>query len=253
MATKPFLFHRELARVLARLHRFDEAVKQADEGIKEAGDTELVRMKCLRISVLALKGDLQQAETESQTLLDGPISPSDVVDIRHLLSDIYTSSKQIAKAEEQLQWVLRFDPNHVGANNDLGYLWADQGKNLKEAEEMIRKALELDRQQRKRSVNILQEEDKDSAAYVDSLGWVLFRKGQVEEARKELERAISLPESEDPVIFDHLGDVYYRLKMVSQARDAWQKALQLFEQDHRPRDDRYRDVQRKLKIGSETK
>ena len=42
--------------------------------------------------------------------------------------------------------MLRFDPGNATANNDLGYLWADQNKNLKEAEEMIRLAIDADRQ-----------------------------------------------------------------------------------------------------------
>ena len=47
----------------------------------------------------------------------------------------------------------------------------------------------------------------DNACYIDSLGWVLFRRGQVDAARKELEYATTLPDGDDPVIYDHLGDV----------------------------------------------
>jgi Flp pilus assembly protein TadD len=82
---------------------------------------------------------------------------------------------------------------------------------------------------------------------VDSLGWVLFRRGQIEEARRELERASRLPDGDDPVIWDHLGDVYERLRMTSQAKAAWEKAVHLYEHEHRRNlDDRYREVRRKL-------
>ena len=93
--------------------------------------------------------------------------------------------------------------------------WADQNKNLKETEDMIRRAIDFDRRgARKNSVNLTQEEDQDNAAYVDSLGWVLFRRGQIEEARKQLERAAALPDGDDPVIWDHLGDTYQKMAHV---------------------------------------
>ena len=61
---------------------------------------------------------------------------------------------------------------------------------------------------------LTKEEDQDTAAFVDSLGWVLFRRGEIEAARKELERATTLPDGDDPVIWDHLGDVYQRLRLM---------------------------------------
>src|SRR5207302_4646386 len=145
--------------------------------------------------------------------------------------------------------ILRADPNNATACNDLGYLWADQGKNLREAEELIRKALDLARKQKRAGPPLGGDADKDNAAYVDSLGWVLFRRGQVDAARQELEKAAGLPDGEDPVIWDHLGDVYQHLELAAQARQAWQRALHLYEQEkHRRMDQRYRDLRQKLKL-----
>ncbi len=91
-------------------------------------------------------------------------------------------------------------------------------------------------------------EVEDNAAYVDSLGWVLFRRGKVAEARKELERAAALPDGDDPVIFEHLGDVYATLKLPAAARRAWEQALRLYDQGlRRPEEDRYQELQRKVK------
>ena len=52
-------------------------------------------------------------------------------------------------------------------NNDLGYLYAEQGKNLEKAEAMIRKAV---------------ADEPENSAYLDSLGWVLFKRGKAKEA-----------------------------------------------------------------------
>jgi tetratricopeptide (TPR) repeat protein len=93
------------------------------------------------------------------------------------------------------------------------------------------------------------DSDRDNAAYVDSLGWVLFRKGDWKSARRELETAVSLPSGDDdPVVWDHLGDVYFRLKEVEKAGNAWKTAIELYESGGRRRpDERYREIKEKLR------
>src|SRR5581483_6554547 len=111
----------------------------------------------------------------------------DIRAIRYALSNVYSGMRDFLKAEEQLQLMLKSDPNDASANNDLAYVWADQGKNLEEAERMIRKAMALDAEQRKDVT-----EGDGNAAYLDTLGWVLFRRGQFKEARGWLEKASTL-------------------------------------------------------------
>ena len=80
-----------------------------------------------------------------------------------------------------------------------------------------------------------------------TVGWVLFRRGRIDEARKELERATTLEGGDDPVIHDHLGDVYSRLKMRLEATRAWQRALELYNQGVRGKDnERVRDIRHKI-------
>jgi Flp pilus assembly protein TadD len=121
---------------------------------------------------------------------------------------------------------------------------------LTEAERMIRKAIEVDRHQRS-SAKVIGpdslDSDRDNAAYVDSLGWVLFRRGDLKGARAELEKASALPDGDDdPVVWDHLADVLFRLGDKDRATRAWRKALGLFDAGSRPKDDRYREIQQKL-------
>ncbi|MCI0685286.1 MAG: tetratricopeptide repeat protein [Gemmataceae bacterium] len=248
-ATNHVLFHAELAKGQARLGRHEEALRCADRALALAGDKERLTLRLLRVRILTQAEQFAQAEQESLGLLKEHPQLGDTMEIRYLLSNVYNSWKKLAACEEQLEHILKIDPNNATANNDLGYIWADHNKNLPQAEEMIRKALELDRLQRKRLSGGAAL--PDNAAYVDSLGWVLFRRGQVAEARRELERAAQLPDGDDPVIWDHLGDVYERLQMTSQARTAWEKALHLYEQEQRRRlDDRYRELRRKLQAAT---
>jgi tetratricopeptide (TPR) repeat protein len=244
-ATNHALFYGDLARALARKGEIEQALKEAARGLDRAADPERLSFRHLRVRILTMAERFDKAETECQALLKDFPQPGDVLETRYLLSGVYSAAKKYAQAEEQLEWILKIDPENATANNDLGYIWADQGKKLKEAEELIRKAVDLDRRQRKK----LRDGGEDNAAYIDSLGWVLFRRGQIEAARTELERAIQLPDGDDPTIWDHLGDVYMRQGQLDRARTTWERARVLYERENsRTMDYRYKDLQRKIKM-----
>jgi tetratricopeptide (TPR) repeat protein len=117
------------------------------------------------------------------------------------------------KATDLLRKSIALDPeNSAEGCNYLGYMWADHNMNLDEAETMIRRAL---------------ESEPNNASYLDSLGWVEFRKGQFDRALDNLLRAAKTAEREDPVVFEHIGDTYLKLNRTREALEAWQKALAL--------------------------
>jgi tetratricopeptide (TPR) repeat protein len=239
------LFHINLARALAAQGKTELGLAEIERALTQTPDRLAVQYWKVRLLTMAERFD--KAEAECQAMLKDAHLPGEILDIRLSLSNVYSTAHKLPQAEEQLELVLKMDPNNAGANNDLGYLWADQGKNLKPAEELIRKAIDLDRQQRKKAAAA--DADEDNAAYIDSLGWVLFRRGQLEAARHELERAVTLPDGDDPTIYDHLGDVYYRLQQMERARTAWRQALTLYERERlRTMDQKYKDLQRKYKL-----
>ena len=114
----------------------------------------------------------------------------------------YERSKQWPKAEADLKKALELFPEQPHVLNYLGYSWIDQGVNLDEGMDMIKRAV----QQR-----------PDDGYIVDSLGWAYFRIGNYDEAAKQLERAIEL-KPEDPTINDHLGDAYWRVGRVARGQ-----------------------------------
>lgn len=147
---------------------------------------------------------------------------------RLVLSNIAVLRKQIPEAEEWLEQVLDEFPDDVAAMNDLGYLWADQNKNLSRALRMIQNAVQA---------------EPDNSAYRDSLGWVLFRLGKSDEAIAELQKATK--SESDPTMYDHLGDVYLAKGQKENARQAWQKALQGFKE--RKENDTLQRVEKKIR------
>jgi tetratricopeptide (TPR) repeat protein len=110
--------------------------------------------------------------------------------------------------EARLRKLIALDPEHSHAHNALGYSLADRGLRLDEAEQLIRRALEL---------------TPDDPYILDSLGWVRFRRSDLEGALEHLKRAYDL--SPDPEIAAHLGEVMWALNQRAQADAVWDEAL----------------------------
>ena len=132
------------------------------------------------------------------------------------LGEAYERTRRFDEAAEQFQAVLEIQPENSTAMNYLGYMWADNGENLEQALELVRRAVAL---------------EPDNGAYVDSLGWALFRLGELEAARRQLERAKQLV-PEDSTILEHLGDVYVALGDTRRAREAYENALAINDEEN---------------------
>lgn len=118
-----------------------------------------------------------------------------------------------ALAAELFKKAAAIDPSlSAKAANYIGYMWAERGENLEEAEVFIRQALAA---------------EPSNPAYLDSLGWVQHQKGRHAEALSLLMEAHALSPEPEPVILEHLGDVWLALGRHDQALLFWEKALAL--------------------------
>ncbi len=104
--------------------------------------------------------------------------------------------------------VLDLDQDHVQAMNYLAFSWAEMGQELEQAEKFARLA----------SVK-----EKNDPFILDTLGWVLFKKGRYEESVSILEKAYSM-QPKVAIIAEHLGDVYLKMNKQEKARDLFLKA-----------------------------
>jgi predicted Zn-dependent protease len=147
---------------------------------------------------------------------------ADDPDLLYNVAQLYAHFDQKQTTEDVLQQVVRLDPTHPSASNDLGYTWADQGKNMATAEQLIRVAVAA---------------EPDNESYLDSLGWVLYKRGKFDEARKYLEQAVGPAAFPDPVVLDHLADTLYRLHQTADAAKLWQRSLKGIGEDEPDRDD----------------
>jgi tetratricopeptide (TPR) repeat protein len=116
-----------------------------------------------------------------------------------------------ARAEADFRRALELSPEQPYVLNYLGYTWVERGENLAEARRMLERAVAL----RPQDGNI-----------ADSLGWALFKLGDMPGAIRWLERAVEL-EPRNSVINDHLGDAYWMAGRQREAQFQWRRALAL--------------------------
>lgn len=135
------------------------------------------------------------------------LTPADA-DLLYGRSLAHEKLRRIDAAEADLRAILAQEPDESRALNALGYLLTVyRGDRLDEARGLISRALAL---------------DPEDAAIIDSMGWVEFRLGRAEEARRLLQRAYEmLP---DPEIAAHLGEVLWTLGDQERARSVWDEA-----------------------------
>ena len=115
-------------------------------------------------------------------------------------------------AEKEFRKVLDADPKNASALNYLGYMLADQNVRLDEAQDLIKKAVDL---------------EPSNYAFLDSLGWVYYRLNRLTEAEQELTRSLQMS-GKDPTIYDHLGDVYFKQGKLKEAIAQWQSSLKAY-------------------------
>jgi tetratricopeptide (TPR) repeat protein len=95
--------------------------------------------------------------------------------------------------------------------NNYAYNLSVRDVNLERAKELALKAIEL---------------DAENAAYLDTVGWVYFKLGDLDRAQRFIKASIDTGDSSAEV-FEHLGDVYEALENIKEAKKWWKQALDL--------------------------
>ena len=176
---------------------------------------------------------------------------------QYALSGYLVDANKVDEAAALLKGLIDADPENPGSYNDLGFIWADHDMKMDEAETLVRKALELDEKKRQKQLKDKEIDEVEAktpnAAYLDSMGWVLYKKKKYEEAKKFLLEATKDEEDGNHIeIWDHLADVQLALGDSKGAIETWMKALKL--DDVTKKDtERRKKVTEKLKKAKEAK
>ena len=209
----------------SRLGEYEKAEKVLKRISGRGGQNPLAEQD-LRCRMLREAGKLEEAIAGYQKLIE-QVDQDEALkkeqrdgindELKYTMTGLYTELKQVDKAVSVLEALVEKEPNNPTYNNDLGYILADNSRDLEKAEKLIRKALEEDKKRRQKAADEADPDEKDkddeetaeldNASYLDSLGWVLYRAKRYDEAQKALESAVAVEAGRNTEIYDHLGDV----------------------------------------------
>jgi tetratricopeptide (TPR) repeat protein len=196
----------EHASLLADLGQTDAAVNELKALPNAAKDRDVL------ITLSQIQDKAKRFEDERKTLDAAAAlskSPQEKQTVEFMRGAMYEREKNYDAAEKAFRGVLQDDPDNAGAMNYLGYMYADRGIRLDEAQQLISKALDL---------------DPGNGAYEDSLGWVYFRQNRLDQAAEQLRQAVDKV-GKDPTVHDHLGDVYFKQGKIREAIQQWEVSV----------------------------
>ena len=150
--------------------------------------------------------DMAKALDAAEKLSDAPVEKEGVWFMRGAM---YERRKRLDQAEMEFRKVLKSNPDNAGAMNYIGYMLADANQRLEESLKLITQAL---------------DREPGNGAYLDSLGWVQFRLGRLDDAATNLEKALEKT-PRDPTVHDHLAEVLMKQSKVRDAVAQWEVSL----------------------------
>lgn len=200
----------QIAYILENQERYDEAIESLQRAVEV--DKRRNELYMMLASLFERKKEYGKAVDIIEKGLEQNTRD---INLMFRLGVTLDRADEKEKGLQQMRRVLEIDPNHADALNYIGYTYAEQGRRLDEAMELIKRAL---------------ESEPESGYIIDSLGWVYYQKGEYDEALNSLEKAVSL-EPDEPEIIEHLGDVYFKKTRYEKSLEMYQRALSLNHSD----------------------
>jgi tetratricopeptide (TPR) repeat protein len=196
-----------IAGLFARLGRVDEGLQQLEVLAEKQTSWPLrVRAYLAQGEILASKQRYAEGmEMYSRALQQKP-DDADLLYARALMAE---KVDRIDITESDLLKLLSAEPENANALNALGYTLADRTERLEEALDYIKRAAEL---------------VPDDPAILDSLGWVSYRLGNMQDALKWL--GMAFERLEDAEIAAHYGEVLWKNNQRDEAEKVWKIGLE---------------------------
>ncbi len=132
-------------------------------------------------------------------------------DLHYRRGGSYERIGQYEKADQDLLYALKINPNDAYVLNYLAYSWLERDYKINEAIKMLEKAYSI----------------KNNDPYIiDSIGWAYYLVDDYSKAEKLLKKAVELM-PDDPIVNDHYGDILWKLDRKIQARYFWGNVLEM--------------------------
>jgi tetratricopeptide (TPR) repeat protein len=196
------------ADLMSKAGRLDEAIAQL-QTLRSAYPSQYSTLTLISADTLTRSGRLKESHALLSDALEQHPEDKDLLYTRSMVNE---KRQDLEGMEKDLRTMLSIDPDNAAALNALGYTLTVHTDRLDEAYALIKRAIAL---------------QPDDPAIMDSMGWIEYRRGNLNEALQYLEQAYAA--FPDPEVAAHYGEVLWKTGKKEEARKIWRAAL-----DERP-------------------
>ena len=196
-------------QILFSMQRYDEVIELSSEANEQAPNNAFIQF--FTGASYMMNDQPEMAEKWLSEATNAPARRNFRSIVYGSLGDVKTDLDKWEEAVEAYETALRLDSNNHNAMNNYAYYLSVRGERLDYAQQMAERAIALE------PVN---------AAYLDTIGWIHFKKGNYEDARKYIKMSIETGDASAEV-YEHMGDVYKALDDEEEARNWWKRALEM--------------------------
>ncbi len=199
----------KIAITKARLEKPDEA-RAILTNIQPYNQAQKIQLARVKTEILIEEGKFEEAKL----IFDEAIGNGHDPDLLYSRAMLAEKMGRLDLFEQDLKLIIKNNSNNADVLNALGYTLADRTDRYEEAYDYIKKALDL---------------SPNNFYILDSMGWVLYRLGKLEESIKYLRKAKEL--NNDPEVSAHLGEVLWVKGDKKEAREVLNNALKTTPED----------------------
>ncbi len=211
-----------IAMILAKQGQLDKAIEYL-RSVRLNHQEDAINLMILEADLLDEHKRYNEAMEVYNAALKFEPENTDLLYMRAMMAE---KLGNIALLEQDLRRILALDPKNADSLNALGYSLLEHTNRYQEAYQLIKTALDL---------------NPSSYYILDSMGWVLYKLGQPEQAISYLRQALS--QQNDPEIAAHLGEVLWATGDTKAAKNIWKQALKDFPDDNKLRETMERFLQ----------
>ena len=130
----------------------------------------------------------------------------------NLKAEAFRQMEEYAESDSCYEEILRIDPENLMIRNNYAYYLSIREENLEKAKELS-------------YLTIIRE--PENPTYLDTYGWIMFKMGQLKDAKAYIEKAIRNGAYNNAEVLDHYGDIMYKMDKCVDAIEAWEKVLEI--------------------------
>lgn len=199
---------RQRTQILFQMEQYEEVIAISDSANTYASDDAFVQFFTGASYMLTDRPEEALSWLESASF--APANRNFRSVIQSTLADVQSDLDRWDEAKRSYERALRLDPENHNAMNNYAYYLSTRGEELDFALKLAEQAVSF---------------QPENAAYLDTMGWVYYQRGEYSEAKTYIQRSVDTGEA-GPEVYEHLGDVFEALGNVEDAINWWNKALE---------------------------